>query len=718
MGKKKKQKAKFPHAKGTKKQDYSKKIIRIIEESKGHVPYKAILKKCRNKNFDFKSFTACLEMLKKNGRINEGKKGFTIFNKSELLKCEVVRLNKTYGFVRNLETDEELFVSGRYLLGAMPGDIVMVKPIKGRGESPEGEVVKIEKENFSKFTGDIVFENGIFKVQPDKLSNYAIEFTNPFEIKYKENDKVMASITKRGKRHSEHKCELVSNFGSSLKASVCALSVLDINGVTPVFPDEVINEAKAVSDEKKINDEVKNRVDLRDVPIFTIDGADTKDIDDAISVLKKESGFELGVHIADVSHYVKPKSNLDNEAFNRGTSVYYANRVVPMLPKELSNGICSLNPQADRLAFSCIMNIDSNGIVKSYKFQKSVIRSRVKGVYSEINQIIAGQADEEILSKYAEVIDNIPIMLELFKLLDRNKKSRGCPNIETSESKLIINENDECIEVKGRSRGISEEVIEDFMLAANECAAKFGEENNLPFVYRVHENPPEEKTERLFDGLTKLGIPFNSNGTVTAGFLNNILSEVKETPKSVVVNSLVLRSMAKAKYSVEPIGHFGLVLNDYAHFTSPIRRYPDLAIHRIMSEYLENHSQSETMKKYNKFSYAAADRSTKQELVAMTIERDCEDCYKAEYLNGHLGEVFDGVITSVMDFGFFVELANTCEGLVRIESLDNGEYDYDGSMTLENHSTGQSFMVGDIVSVKVVNANVSSGKIDFELQQG
>lgn len=717
MRKKKKQKSKFPRGKGTKNKDYSKKIIRIIEESKGPVLYKTVLKKCRSKSFDFKSFTACLESMKKSGKISEGKKGFTI-NRSKLLKCEVVRLNKTYGFVRNTETNDELFISGKYLLGAMPGDIVIVRPFKGRGESLEGEVIQVEEENFSRFTGNIVFENGMYKVQPDTLSKYALEFSNPLEIRYKENDKVMASITKRGKRHSEHKCELISNFGSSLKASACALSVLDLNGVTPVFPDEVISEAKAVSDERKIKDEIKKRVDLRDVPIFTIDGADTKDIDDAISIVRTKDGFELGVHIADVSHYVLPKSSLDNEAFKRGTSVYYANRVVPMLPKELSNGICSLNPQTDRLAFSCIMNIDANGITKSYKFQKSVIRSRVKGVYSEINEIIAGKAGEEILSKYSEVIDNIPIMLELFKLLDRNKKARGCPNIETSESKLIISDDDECIGVAGRSRGVSEEIIEDFMLAANECAAKFGTENNLPFVYRVHENPPEEKTERLFDGLTKLDIPFNSNGNVTARFLNDILSEVKGTTKSVVVNSLVLRSMAKAKYSVEPIGHFGLVLDDYAHFTSPIRRYPDLTIHRIMSDYLENHNQSEIMKKYNKFSYASADQSTKQELVAMNIERDCEDCYKAEYLSGHIGEVFDGVITSVMDFGFFVELANTCEGLVRVESLDNGEYDYDGSMTLRNHLTGQSFMVGDTVSVKVVNTNVSSGKIDFELQQG
>lgn len=715
MGKKKK--SKFSKGRGTKRYDYSKVIIRVLEKSNKPVTMSKLVKKCNIKNYNLQGFGMSLKSLKKAGKIRKLKEGFVMSEHVKAIRCEVVRLKKTFGFVRSCETDEEIFVSGKFLLGAMPGDIVLVKPLKRMGESNEGQVIEIVEENFSKFLGNIVLDNGIYKVQPDTLSKYAIEFSNPFDIKFKENDKVIALITERGKRHSEHKCELVSNFGSSLKASSCALSILDINGVTPVFPDEVISEARAVSDERKIKDEIKNRVDLRGMPIFTIDGAGTKDIDDAISIVRTQNGFELGVHIADVSHYVKPKSNLDNEAFNRGTSVYYANRVVPMLPKELSNGICSLNPQTDRLAFSCLMNIDTNGIIKSYKFQKSVIRSRVKGVYSEINKLIAGEANEEILNKYSEVIDNIPIMLELFKLLDRNKKARGCPNIESSESVLIISDKDECIGVEGRSRGISEEIIEDFMLAANECAAKFGTENNLPFVYRVHENPPEEKIERLFEGLTKLDIPFNSNGEVTARFLYDILSQVKGTPKAIVVNNLVLRSMAKAKYSVEPIGHFGLVLDDYAHFTSPIRRYPDLTIHRIMSDYLENHDQSEVMRKYNKFAYASADQSTKQELVAMNIERDCEDCYKAEYLSGHIGEVFDGVITSVMDFGFFVELSNTCEGLIRIESLPSGEYDYDGSMTLRNSLTGQTFMIGDIVSVKVVNTNVSSGKVDFELQR-
>ena len=695
--------------------DYANNIIRVLKESNVPVSYSTLRKRCSGKDFNFKRFAICMKLLKKEGKICKVLDGFTLPGKVRFVKCEVVRLKKTYGFVRNLKTDEEIFVSGKYLLGAMPGDIVLVRPFKGSGSLIEGEIVEIEQENFLKFTGNIVIENGMYKVQPDSIFMYAIEFSNPLGIDFKENDKVLASITQRGKRHSEHKCELISSFGSSLKASSCAMSVLDLNGVTPVFPDEVISEARTVSDERKIRYEIKNRLDLRDMPVFTIDGADTKDIDDAISVVRKKDGFELGVHIADVSHYVKFKSALDKEAFKRGTSVYYANRVVPMLPKELSNGICSLNPHIDRLAFSCIMNIDENGITKGFNFKKTVIRSRVKGVYSEINEIISGGANNKIKEKYSEVMDTIPVMLELFTLLDRNKKARGCPNIETSESKLIIGENDECIGVESRTRGISEEIIEDFMLAANECAAKFGRENDLPFVYRVHEDPPEDKTERLFEGLTKLDIPFNSNGKVSARFLNDILTSTKETSKYIVVNMLVLRSMAKAKYSVEPIGHFGLVLNDYAHFTSPIRRYPDLTIHRIMSDYLENSNKSDIKSKYSNFAFASAERSTQQELVTMAVQRDCEDCYKAEYLSNHIGESFYGVIISVVEYGFYVELPNTCEGMVRIESLPEGDYDYDGYTELRNRLTGQSFKVGDVVSIKIANTNISSGKVQFEL---
>jgi len=597
----------------------------------------------------------------------------------------------------------------------MPNDVVLVRTSEGRGQSLEGEVVNIIEANFSQFTGNIVTEFGKMSVLPDILSNFPLPIDNLADFDLKEGDKVLATVTYRGERHSEHCCKIITNFGSSLKASVCSLSVLELNGISPIFSDEVINEAISVSDISAIEKEGKKRLDLRNEAIFTIDGADTKDIDDAISIKKSSDGYQLGVHIADVSYYVQPKSALDNEAIHRGTSVYYANRVVPMLPKQLSNGICSLNPQEDRLAFSALMNIDFEGKLVDFKFKKTIIRSRVKGVYSEINQILANTHSAEITEKYSEVLGEIKLMYELSKVLSQNKRERGCPQLESSESKLIINEDDFCVDVKPRTRGESEEIIEDFMLMANEAAARLARENDLPFVYRIHDEPGLEKINTLEEILKLLGVAVPNHNKIKAKHLSQIVDSVKGTDLEMVVNNLVLRSMAKAKYSAEPIGHFGLVLDDYAHFTSPIRRYPDLSIHRILSDFVTGVSTADLMKRYQKFVFHSSQASTDAELVAMKVERDCEDCYKAEYMSQHLGEDFVGRIISVMEFGFFVELPNTCEGLVAIEQLPQGEYNYDGAIKLTNALTNVTYRVGDTVRVKVIKAVVSSGRVDFGL---
>lgn len=698
------------------KTDYRKLIYTKIKKSgKKPVKFKELLKYCRGKGFDFDKFVNTIDKMKAKGEIAEGNKGFTLTDRKRLTKCTISRLNKTYGFAKNSDTDEEIFIVGKYLKGAMPGDTVLVRTFHGDGNCLEGEVMQITEENFTRFTGQIVNEFGDLKIVPDTLCKYAMSFDNPMGIELYEGDKVMAEITRRGDKHSQHRCDIISSFGSSLKASSCAMSILEVNGITPIFPPEVIYEAKQVSDYNKIKSEAPNRLDLRDKVIFTIDGADTKDIDDAISVERTGNGYQLGVHIADVSYYVTPKSALDNEAFHRGTSVYYANRVIPMLPKELSNGICSLNPQEDRLAFSAIINLDKSGKITDYKFAKTIIRSRVKGVYSEINQILAGDMTDELQEKYKDVTDTFPIMTELADILYNNKQSRGTPEIETTESKLIISDEDICVDVLPRTRGRSEEIIEDFMLAANECAARFGVENNLPFVYRIHENPSDEKIESLKEELTKLNIPFNPNGEIKPRYLAEILKKAKGTNSFMIVNNLVLRSMTKARYSPDPIGHFGLVLADYAHFTSPIRRYPDLTIHRIMSEFLNGATAEQCYVKYQKFVHASAEQSTNTELVAMNVERNCEDCYKAEYMSNHIDEEFRGIISSVTDFGIFVLLENTCEGLVHIENLGQGEYFYDGSSSLKNMNTGKEYKIGDALEIKVLDANVNSGKIDFIL---
>ncbi|MBR4622641.1 MAG: ribonuclease R [Ruminococcus sp.] len=692
-------------------------MLRVLKRAgKKPVTFKELHRNLRSiKGFDFERFVSELEKLKRSGEINEDKHGLRLVDKNSFERCVVSRLNRTYGFVKNIESGEEYFVSGKLLMGAMPGDVVLVRTFRGSGASLEAEVVSIVEEHFSRFTGEIVNEFGRLKLVPDSLSKYAMEFDDPLGLCPREHDKVMAVITERGRRHSEHRCELTASFGSSLKASVCALSVLELNGLTPVFPPEVIFEAREVSDKRSISRELKNRLDLRGKTIFTIDGADTKDIDDAISVEKTDTGYELGVHIADVSHYVRPGSALDDEAFKRGTSVYYANRVIPMLPPELSNGICSLNPGEDRLAFSCLAKLDDKAEIVDFKFAKTVIRSRVKGVYSEINSMLDGKATPELDKKYAEVSGMFPLMCELADKLKKKRILRGAPQLETVESVLMINEEDICVGAARYTSGRSQEMIEDFMLAANECAARFGKEKELPFVYRIHEPPSPEKADALCDALKRLGLPFETAGTPKPQQLSELLERTKDTDLAPVINNMVLRSMSKARYSTEPVGHFGLVLADYAHFTSPIRRYPDLTIHRIMSDLLSGADIRECRRKYGKFVSASADRSTETELTAMQVERSCEDCYKAEYLKEHIGELAEGIITSVTDFGFFVMLPDTCEGLVSARTLGDGMFAYDGIMQLRNTVTGQSYKLGDRVTVKIEAADVNSGKVDFTI---
>ena len=699
------------------REEYREMVLaRLKRAGKKPVTFKELLKSMKSvRGFDFESFVMAVEKLKAKGTVTEDRYGLRLSSREDYERCVVSRLNRTYGFVKNIATEEEYFVTGKHLRGAMPGDTVLVRSYEGEGEKREAEVMEIAEESFARFTGEIVSEFGYLRVVPDNLSNLPMTFTNPLGLELHEHDKVMAVITERGSRHSEHRCEITACFGSSLRAAVCALSVLELSGITPLFPPEVIAEARKVSDVRSMRKEIPDRLDLREQPIFTIDGADTKDIDDAVSFRRTRSGYELGVHIADVSHYVTPKSELDNEAFRRGTSVYYANRVIPMLPQELSNGICSLNPGEDRLAFSCIIQLDRSANIKSYKFVKSVIRSRVKGVYSEINRLLAGESDEQLEEKYKEVIKQLPVMKELADKLHKKRIARGAPELETQEGVLLINDEDICVGAAPYQRGESQEMIEDFMLTANECAARYGQENELPFVYRVHEPPSAEKTEALKDVLVRLNIPFEFGNTPRPEELSKILDSVKDTDLGVIVNSIVLRSMSKAKYSTEPIGHFGLVLEDYAHFTSPIRRYPDLTIHRIMSDHLSGTTAEECRRRYGKFAYASAEQSTQTELTAMQVERSCEDCYKAEYLRGHIGEEREGIISSVTSFGFFVTMPDTCEGLVSIHSLGEHEYDYDGMMSIKDMNTGETWRVGDKVRIKIISAEVNSGKVDLEL---
>lgn len=698
------------------KEIFEKKIKMFVQKSgKKPIPYRELLKKCRPKGKELKDLQNAVQELKDSGKIYEKKTGFVTPSAMGAFTATVNRVNKTFGFIRK-EDETEVFIPGKYLMGAMPGDKVLACLIPSRTGNPEGQVLQVIEENTAQFTGTVLSDNGRFYILPDSLTkNPLLLRKSSSGVSYAVGDKVLAVIVSRGERHSDHKAEVISCFGSAMKASSCARSVLELNGIEPEFPEDVQEAARKISAKGISEEEINSRTDLRSEAIFTIDSADTKDIDDAVSIKKFDGFYELGVHIADVSYYVKPNSPIDKDAFGRGTSIYYADRVVPMLPKELSNGICSLNPNEDRLAFSCIMIVGEDGKLQDFEFKKTVICSRVKGVYAEINQILDGTESHEIKEKYAPVRESIALMKELADVLTANKLRRGAPQIETAESKLIINEDDICVDVKERTRGASELIIEEFMLMANQAAATLGRMREIPFVYRIHENPAPEKVEQLKDMLIKLNIELPKFSSIKPSHMAKILDEERGTKMFPVVNRLVLRAMAKAKYSTEPVGHFGLVLSDYAHFTSPIRRYPDLTIHRILSDLVNGVPEAVIKKRYTAFSNESANHSTETELTAMKVERDCEDCYKAEYMSSHLGEEFTGVISSATEFGFYVELPNTVEGLVHADSLTDGIYEFDGVVSYRSLTSGKKYTVGDEVKVICAKADVSSGNIDFSL---
>ena len=668
---------------------------------------------------DRKRVTGVLDALIRDNIIYRSKGLLKLKGVKYYFEGTVVKVSKSHGFIRNDKTEEDLFVRGRDLLGTVPGDKVLARIIEFKDEthnSDTAEVILVREETDGILTGTVVDTNGKLKLRPDSFVAEPLTIMRWNGNKIKDGDKVRFTINTRADHHSDITVNIESVYGSSGFAKVSVDAYIDEKAISTDFPCEVIDQAMAIEKAGIKAKEISEREDLRDIPIFTIDGADTKDIDDAISISKTESGFSLGVHIADVSYYVKKGTPLDMEAYNRGTSIYIADRVIPMLPKQLSNGICSLNPSVDRLAFSCLMNLDKNGIITDFRFAKTVIRSRVQGVYTEVNKILDGAADDTIKAKYSEVIEQIPVMNELFGILKDNRIKRGAPDIDSKESKIICDENGICCDIKERERGISEGIIEEFMLCANNCAAKLAMEKLFPFVYRVHESPDPDKLINLQQTLVNLGEdPKGINEKSTAADLAAVLKRTRESERAAVVSNLVLRSMMKAKYSEEPLGHFGLVMKEYSHFTSPIRRYADFSIHRILSDYVGGVNEEKLTKKYGKFARTAANRASNTELTAVAAERDCEKFYMAEYMRNHVGEEFEGYISGVLDSGFFVELPNTVEGKVDVFSLPVGDYETRDNISLVEIMSNTVYMMGDKVKVKCVKADVSSGLIDFIL---
>ena len=634
------------------------------------------------------------------------------------LLCKVVKLGKNFAFVMLEDGTSDIFIPGRFTKGAMPGDEVLVEKFEHpRMEgSDEGTILAVLTEK-NDLVGTVRRVEGRLRFVPDDCPAITMPLARDCEGGAKDGDKVAVEILNRGNRQEDHRVGVAMRFGSSDEAKRCAKALLYAKDIRTRFPDKVREEAKKFEGAEISEKDCEGRMDLRALPIFTIDSAETKDIDDAVSLTRtSDGGFELGVHIADVSNYVKPGTELDNEAFSRATSVYYADQVVPMLPKALSNGICSLNENELRLAFSCLMRLDKDGNLTDYRFVKSIIRSRVKGVYAEINALLAGTADAETKAKYADVIDQLPAMKELYGHRARLRKERGCMDIESGEVKLILDENGRCIDVKKRTSGESESMIEEFMLLANQCAAHFARVKQIPFVYRVHEEPNAEKLERLHALLQACGINDHFAKEVpTPKELSAILEGVRGTPYEQIINTGMLRCMSKALYEEKPKGHYGLVLKDYAHFTSPIRRYPDLAIHRIMTDLLKGTEKETMILRYTDFAERASKQSSEREVVAMQIERKAEDCYKAEYARRHLGECYEGTISGVTQRGLFIELDNGVEGFVPASSLTPSGTSLTEGVRLTDPASGKSWSLGDKMMITIVRADVNLGKIDFEV---
>lgn len=660
------------------------------------------------------------ELTIKNGQYAPGFATFSNEAAPNAIPCTLVKLAARFGFASRDDGTGDIFIPGRALHGAMPQDKILVKLFdRPRVEgSSEGEVLEVTVPN-NRFAGTVCLsDDGRLCVEPDGCRDVKFLLAKQGSEGIHLGDKVGFLITHRGERHSDHRAAVVEKFGSSDYASECSKAILYGRNVRQEFPEDVLEEAHAYDNAVIDQAEAAKRLDLRAIPIFTIDSAETKDIDDAISLQKLADGYELGVHIADVSHYVRPGSALDTEAFERATSIYYADKVIPMLPTQLSNGICSLNQGEERLAFSCLMRLDEQGNISSYKFVKTVICSRVKGVYKEINALLAPEegADlSELQAKYAAVADQLPVMDELYRKRMELRKKRGGMDIESTEAKFILDENGRCIDIVKRERGTSECMIEEFMLLANQCAANAGRTNKVPFVYRVHEAPDAEKMEKLSATLLACGLNAKfKNPIPTQLELAALLDETRGQPIQIPVHTGILRSMQKARYAPQPLGHYGLVLADYAHFTSPIRRYPDLAIHRILSELLLGASANRLNADFGEFAQRASEQSSKQEVAAVRIERDVEDLYKAEYMHSRLGEVYMGTVAGITPRGIFVELENTVEGFVPAAQLCKGEPQVIDGVSMLDPLTGRSWMLGTSMKVRVAGADVALGRVDFE----
>ena len=648
---------------------------------------------------------------------HSNKDKYMMLEKSHLRKG-VMRTNKKgFGFVEVDNMDDDIYVAQENMNGAIHDDIVLVEiTSKMNLDRLEGRILKVVKRQVQRYIGEITFDEkgkGHIKLDDNKIK-LNIEIPKENSLNAVDGHKVVVELVKKMNNNLRYEGKVVEIIGHKNDPGVDILSIIYIYNINTVFPDDVKEEVANINMEVLPN-EYHGRRDLRDQMIFTIDGDDTKDIDDAISIEKFANGhYKLGVHIADVSYYVKEGSPLDNEAMERGTSVYLVDRVIPMLPHELSNGICSLNPNVDRLAISCVMEFDSTGKQLDYEIFPSVIKSRIQMTYKKVNSILEKNVVPEGYEPYAETLRQ---MSELATILRKAKVKRGYINFDIDEAKILVDENCKPTEITVRERGVGENLIEDFMIAANECVATHIYFMNLPFIYRVHEVPKEEKIRSFLGFVSNLGysVPGDIKDTKPTT-MQRILKSLEDKPEYKILSSLLLRCMQKAVYKPVNLGHYGLASSCYTHFTSPIRRYPDTTVHRLLRTYLfDNKIDNSTIHKWEEKLVYIADHSSDRERASVDCEREVEDMKMAEYMESHIGEEFDGIISSVTSFGMFVELDNLIEGLVSLRDMpDFFVYDEE-RMTLTGEKSHVKYTIGERVRVKVVRASKEDKTIDFEV---
>ena len=641
--------------------------------------------------------------------------------KKEVTVTGIFRANKAgFGFLIVDENEDDMFIGRNDVGYAIDGDTVeavIKKPANRlKGTAAEAKIVGIVERSLKTVVGKFILDDekpkyaGYIKSKNQKIQQKIYIKKEPVVLDGTEIIKV--DIDKYPTRGHDYFVGQVRDIvGHQGDVGIDVLEVLESMDIVSDFPDDVLAEANAVPN-VPTNKDLIGRVDLRQEVTFTIDGADAKDLDDAVHIKLLDNGhFELGVHIADVSYYVTEGSALNREAVARGTSVYVTDRVVPMLPERLSNGICSLNPNVDRLTQSCLMEIDRKGRVVNHQICQSVINTTFRMTYSDVNAILAG--DDELAEKYQPIVESIHHMADLHAILEKMRVRRGALNFDTNEAKIIINDKGMPVDIVLRQRGVAERMIESFMLAANETVAEHFSKRKLPFIYRIHEEPKAEKLQKFLDYASIFGIHIHGTANkITQQALQEFMAKVENKPGADVLNMMLLRSMQQARYSEHNHGHYGLAAEYYTHFTSPIRRYPDLLVHRMIREYTQ--VTDEKIEHFRQVIPELATSSSTLERRAIDAERVVEAMKKAEYMEEYVGEEFEGVVSSVVKFGLFIELPNTIEGLIHITTLPEF-YNYnERTMTLQGEKSGKVFRVGQPIKIKLVRADKETGDIDFE----